>query len=1011
MNTYYDDEQRVRQFWDGVYLKCFLYGTMHGTFFLFICFFCFGISLQSQENGRSLHQGFADPPNEARPRGYWVLVNGNFSLSQMTEELKEFKDKGMGGVDLWDVAGWVDENKVVPAGPKFMGEQSLQAIAHGIREGKRLGLLMGLTISSSWNAGGDWVRPEDGVMGLYSSKVELSGGKRLSMQLPFPSFPKTDKRGDSLLLKLDGQGRPELVEEVAVLAYPSSTGVNTQTVLDLAPYVEDGLLNWQAPEGNWVVERFVGLGTGQPLMRPSPNSDGLMIDHFSATAMRKNMDFFFEKLEAKLGPLQKSGLQYLYTDSYEANSGSWTKNMANLFLKANGYNMVPYLPTLTGQIVDDQETTDRFLFDFRKILSDLIIDNHYALGKKMANEKGIGFIAEAGGPGPPVHNTPFESLRALGALTVPRGEFWFDPSRDSVLLEQLQIIKGPASAAHLYGQPRVEAEAFTGIQLWQFGPGDLKQTADRAMAEGLTSFIYHTTPHIPPEAGAPGWVYNFGTLINTTRTWWPKSKPFHEYLGRSCFLLQQGHFVGDVLFYYGDDAPNFIDHLAHTERLGFGFDYDGLNTDVLMNKLKVVDGYFVLPHGPKYKVLVLPEQKTMKPEVLEKLRALLNAGGTVIGNPPNRSHGLFKAAEQDAVIRQLATSLWKGRKKRKVGHGWLYNAGQDLPAILTELGLPRDVDVSLDAPENKLRFIHRTGPDFDIYFLQNRLEQPLTFEAEFRSVLGSPELWDPTTGKQTRQELYMAENGVTKMPMQLEGNGSVFVVFRKDAQHPHYVRLQKDGIPLFPKGSGNTFVEQTAAGLLFEQKGTYVLTDKEGQNKVVEVATGSTSKKLDGAWEMRFAHGWGAPQSVNIQGLKSWTEFDDEFIKHFSGTVSYHHQFNMEDALTGGSFQTFLDLGDVSKIAEVFLNGHRVQTLWHAPYKVDVTDYLQAGTNYLVVEVANVAVNRLIGDAKGIYGELKRTHTNITRAPNPWMTPYPEASLVPSGLMGPVKLITKPKMD
>lgn len=957
---------------------------------------------------QSLEAGFHTPPNEARPRGYWVLVNGNFSLSQMTEELKEFKDKGMGGVDIWDVAGWVDENKVVPAGPKFMEEQSLQAIAHGIREGKRLGLLIGLTISSSWNAGGDWVKPEDGVMGLFSSKIEVDGGQSVELDLPFPNFPITNQHGDSLLINIDEKGKPQNYEEVSVLAYPTSIGdsitIDYTKILFLDSFIKNGKLKWKVPTGKWTIERFVGVGTGQPLMQPSPNSNGLMIDHFSAEAMERNMNFFFDKLEAKLGPLSESGLEFLYTDSYEANSATWTSNMAKKFEDRNGYSILRYLPSLTGKIVQDIETTERFLFDFRQTLSDLIIDNHYALGTKMANQKGIGFIAEAGGPGPPLHNTPFESLRALGVLDVPRGEFWFDTLRDSDRTEHTQIVKGPATAAHLYNRPRVEAEAFTGTQLWQFGPGDLKQSADRAMAEGLTSFVYHTTPHIPPEAGSPGWVYNFGTLVNTTRTWWPKSKAFHEYLGRSCFLLQQGHFVGDILFYYGDEAPNFIDHNANRKRLGFGYDYDGLNTDILLNRLTVKDGYFTLPHGPKYKVLVLPNSEAINPKVLKKVEEFLKAGGTVIGDAPKRAHGLLEADKQDAEVQELAKSLWIGEGKRTIGKGTLYDAYWKVSDVLMDVNVPKDVEINLKDAQQKIRFLHRHSKEFDIYFLQNQGEDPLVFEATFRTVKGSPQLWDAYAETIIDQHVFIQQDNRTRMPMYLEGNASIFVVFQKNNQHKGIAEVRSETEILFPNPENTQAIIQQKEGYIIDKPINY----KGEMTNGYEVKPENV-KSLEGTWELRFEHGWGAPQSLKVTELKSLTDFDDSFIKHYSGMVAYHLHFEWDSPPSKEGIIE-LDLGEVSKVAEVYLNGHRVQTLWSAPFKTDVTPYLQEGINYLVVEVANVMVNRLIGDAKGIYGDLKRTHSNITKAPNAWMTPHKDAELIPSGLMGPVLLISKPKI-
>ena len=785
---------------------------------------------------QSLIEGFKNPPNEARPRGYWVLVNGNYSLSKMTDEIKEFKDKGMGGVDLWDVAGWVDENKVVPAGPQFMGEESMQAIAHGIREGKRLDMLMGFTLSSSWNAGGDWIKPEDGVMALYSSKTKLTGGQRIVEQLPFPDFAAKEFQA---LQALDTDSLPVNRKEVAVLAYPIFNGEQPtikqkiSTAKDISKAVVNGKLDWQAPSGDWIIERFVGIGTGQPLkdlvLTLMANAD-----HFSKKAMDNNMEFLFAKLEDKLGDLKEAGLSYIYTDSYEANSGTWTADLPQQFEEKKGYSMLPYLPLLTDTSTTQSETKDRFLFDFNQVLSDLIIDNHYAYGVALSKEKGVGFIAEAGGPGPPVHNTPFESLRALGSLSAPRGEFWYDPGFGKANIERLQIIKGPASAAHLYNQPRVEAEAYTGTQIWQSGPGDLKQATDRALAEGLTGFIYHTTPHIPPEAGEPGWVYNFGTIINTTRTWWPKSKPFHEYIGRSCFLLQQGNFVGDVLFFYGEEAPNFIDHNANLKKLGFGYDYDGLNTDVLLNKLEVVNGKFTLPNGASYELLVMPDTDALSIAVTENLIEFGKKGGKVMANAPKKSVGLFNAQAKDKKVRELAKSLWGNKKLLKNTTGKLYPLNKKVPSVLEENGIQKDVSVSLANSAQKLRFIHRTSEAFDIYFLHNQTKEPLVFEATFRTTKGSPQLWDAYSGKMINQQVFKREANSTRMPMFLEGNASIFVVFQENDVHQGIAEIKSKAKVLFPNPKNTTALISQADGLIIDNP-VYYQTVNANAYEVKEV--------------------------------------------------------------------------------------------------------------------------------------------------------------------------------
>ncbi|RPH98545.1 MAG: hypothetical protein EHM72_12735 [Calditrichaeota bacterium] len=951
----------------------------------------------------SLEHGFIDPPVSARPKGYWVWTNGNFNLPKMTEELKEFKDKGMGGVDIWDVAGWVDENKVVPAGPPFMGDESVQAIAQAIRVAGELGLEMGLTISSSWNAGGSWVAPEQGVMGLFRSQIEVVGPAEVDMPLQFPELPDVQSQNDRLasLIKRGEDGLPTAFQDVAVLAMIDKQHLSSKDIIDITANLQNGRLQWAAPRGKWLITRYVATGTGQPLMRPSPNSNGLMIDHFSAEATRAHMMFFIDKLQAELGDLSKTALKYFYTDSYEANSAAWTPTLQQEFSRRNGYELTLYLPVLDGRTVISKEVSERFLFDYKKVLSDLIIENHYRLATEICGQYGLGFRAEAGGPGPPVHNCPFESLKSLGVCSVPRGEFWYEHPRGEQHMNELQIVKGPASAAHLYGQPQVEAEAFTSLWMWQRGPGDLKEVADKAMCEGLSRFVYHTSPHIPAEAGLPGWIYNFGTIINTTRAWWPLSRAFHDYLGRCCFMLQQGHFIGDVLFYYGDQAPNFVQPKHIPESLGYGYDYDVCNSDIILNRLDVVDGKLVLPHGQTYEILVLPNQPAISPDVLEKLAILAEKGAVIVGSKPERSHSLRDWKQKDQRVRALADQLWGGRVKQ-FGAGRIYSSQTSLRQVLLEKGVSSDVQILGLSDQTAVDFIHRRTEEADIYFLRNTTTAPLDADAVFRVFNRVPEIWNPETAAMQRLNLYVQRNDGVELPLRLPALGSCFIVFR-GRQSVQVVNVDVADAALFPAPE---LEAPRHFGILNDyfyawEKGQYELLFAEGMPMRIDASTVESSQLVSGPWQVRFPFGWGAPTRVEFPELISWTDHANDGIKYFSGVAEYHNAFSLAPFTEAPP--VVLDLGNVSKVARVWVNGHEAGTVWHPPYCIDITDSVRPGQNYLMIEVANVWNNQLVGDAR-LPDEFKRTKTNITRGPNPWMTPWKDVPLIESGLMGPVEL-------
>ena len=727
------------------------------------------------------------PRHAARPRALWAWINGNTDLAEITRELEEAKAKGMGGLDIWDISPVVDNRHVVPAGPAFMSEASVAAIVHAVREATRLGLDIGLTVASGWNAGGSWTKPEFATMGLFRSSVEVEGPGAVDVRLPYPELPAAYGDGADrkpALIDRGPDGRPVFSREVAVLAMPVSADrvlPSASATVDLTGRLDAaGRLTWSAPAGRWKIVRYVCANTGQPMISHSAGSRGPMIDHFNPEATTAHLEYFLDRLARELGRLDRTALKYLYTDSYEVRGELWTPALVEEFRRRAGYDLLPFMPVFEGYTVVDRETTDRFLFDYRKILSDLIVDGHYARGVEVCRRYGIGFVAEAAGPGQPIHNCPFESLRSSGVLDIPRGEFWHKAGGEHA--ELLQVIKGVASAAHIYGKAFIEAEAFTSVWLWQETPADLRPTADRAFAEGLNRIVFHTFPHTPRAAGRPGWVYSFGTQISETLPWWPFAQAFNDYLSRCSFLLQRGRFVGDVLYYYGDRAPNFVAPKHVDPSLGPGYDYDVTNTDVLLHRLAVKDGRFVLPDGTSYELLVLPgDEPGMNVEVARRLQQLVRDGGTIVGSAPVQSVGLLDREPRDREVRAIGEALWKGcgPSATSVAYGaGRVVCGGTLREALAARGIGPDVSVGEDAPASAIDFIHRRDGDDEIYFVRNTTTAPLGVPVTFRTSGRRAETWDAVSGA-IRLARARASGGGTVVDLSLDALGSTFVVFRR----------------------------------------------------------------------------------------------------------------------------------------------------------------------------------------------------------------------------------------
>ena len=407
-----------------------------------------GISCSEPARAELSQAAFSNPPIEARPSALWPWLNGNVDPQEITRELEEMKDKGMRGAIIWDVKALINPGDIVPTGPRFLGPESVSYIHHAMDEASRLGLELGLFASSSWNAGGTWIGPENASKALRWSAIAVEGPREFSEILPVPE----KARG--------------LFEDVAVLALPDESnktvdGPGVPLRLD-GQLAADGRLTWKVPAGKWRILRFVDANTGETLNCPSPNSVGLIIDHLSAKAVEKHLDYIVDTLLA--GRKNLDPLKVLMFDSYEVHpADDWTPGFIAKFVERHQYDPVPWLPVLAGWTVGSEDQAHRFLHDYHKTVSDLIAEEHFARAREILNKRGLLLLAEGGHGG----HARVDPLKALGAADIPMGEFW-NHSKN-------WVTKEAASAAHIYGKRLVNAETFTGWQNWQDGPAGYKR--------------------------------------------------------------------------------------------------------------------------------------------------------------------------------------------------------------------------------------------------------------------------------------------------------------------------------------------------------------------------------------------------------------------------------------------------------------------------------------------------------------------------------------------------------
>jgi hypothetical protein len=739
-------------------------------------------------------------------------------------------------------------------------------------------------------------------------------------------------------------------------------------MLDLTEFVDgEGRLNWDAPAGNWRVLRIGYTLHGRKTQCVGSGPVGLEIDTMSAAAMEAHFAETGAKLIADAGPLAGKTLQYFHIDSWELGQPTWTPRMRDEFQRRRDYDPLPFLPAVLGITVDDAETTRRFLADYRRTAADLVAADYYGRLRELTVAGGLrGTHPESGGP---FFTHWIDGLQCEGINDIPMGEFWkrrVEPDGPiSWAPNQNPTVKQAACAAHIYGKPVCQAEAFTymGAGDWTSTPWNMKDIGDEAFCHGLTRYVLCFWVHQPNLNDIPGyqWV-NVGTHFDPYITWWDMSHGWLAYIARCQHMLRQGRFVADFAYFRGEDIPGFIAprNLQQPMRPA-GFDYDAMNAEVLLTRASARDGRLVLPDGMSYRYLVLPHDASwsVSPVVLRKIKELAEAGVTVIGPRPAAAPGLTNHPECDEQVKELADSLWPANsassEQREIGSGRLIS-GRTLDEIVQADGLAPDIEFRGASPQAKFDWIHRRDGDCEIYFVSNQSALPATADVVFRVRGKHPELWDAVTGRIRELPDWRMEDGRTAVPLKFAPRESYFVVFRRSAQAGDSRNAEN-----FPE-----------------------------LRNVVEIA---------GPWRVWFDPKWGGPESVVFETLDDWTKRPEEGIRHYSGTATYRQTFDLPETSRGENVRIYLDLGRVQNLATVRLNGKDLGVVWTAPWRVELTGTVVSTGNQLEIDVVNLWPNRLIGDA-ALPPEKRFTRTNVD-------TYKKDSSLLPSGLLGPVSVMAE----
>ena len=732
----------------------------------------------------------------------------------------------------------------------------------------------------------------------------------------------------------------------------ASQAIAKSDIIDLTSKMQaDGRLDWTPPAGEWVVLRFGYSLLGTYNAPATAEATGLEVDKLDRRFVKQYFDRYLDSYVETVGPnlIGRKGIRYVINDSWEASSQNWTDNMIAQFRKYRGYDPIPWMPVLIGQIVESAEASDKFLWDWRKTLADLVAEEHYGQLEATLHERNMGHYGESHEEGRAFVG---DGMEVKKFNEVPMGAFWTQtPGVNRIQYGYNADDRESASVAHIYGQNLAAAESLTATAApWAWSPATLKPSVDQELLNGINRIVIHESAHQPLLDKAPGMTLGpFGQWFNRNETWAEQAGAWITYLARASFLLQQGRFGADFVYFYGEDSnlTAIFYKKAPDIPAGYGFDY--INADGLIHELSVADGHIVTLSGMSYRVLGLdPYSRHMSLPVLRAIYKLVEKGAVVAGPKPNDDPSL---ADDAAEFRELKDQLFgDGTGMHRVGNGIVY-AGYDLGSVSRALKIRADFDYSRPESDARLLFVHRKLSDGDIYFVANRGDRTESVDAFFRVTGKAPELWRAEDGKMEPAAFKM-EDGRTTVPLKLEPWGSVFVVFLQSTTETSRTLPTKHETDL---------------------------------------------AHVDGEWTLTFQAGRGAPASIEVSKLESWSHHPDAGVKYFSGIGTYTRIIHANAEWFKKGTRLLIDLGDVKNLAEVSINGKSLGIVWHAPYRVDATAALKPGSNEISIKAINAWVNRLIGDRQ------PDVTTPVTFAD---VTPYKaDSPLLDSGLLGPVTIV------
>jgi len=892
----------------------------------------------------ALQDSFLNPPEDSKIMVRWWWFGPAVTTVELDREMRAMKDAGIGGFEVQPVYPLtLDDPSKGLVNLRYLSPEFLAAVSSTGRTAHELGLRMDMTMGSGWPYGGPHITPELAAEGLRCLRFPIKEG---AQTIPGPQM----QEGQRFL--------------AAFVASGDGSHFDPSSARQIAPQ-EDGTYRLpHSPAGPRVLLFFVAGLTGQQVKRAAVGAEGNVLDHYSRAAIEKHLD-------AVGGPLAAAGggnIRAMFCDSLEVYQSDWTAGFLEEFQHRRGYDLTPHLPAL---VADNGPQTAALRHDWGQTLSELFDQNFLAPFQAWCHQHRVLCRVQA-------YGEPPAQLSSYRYVDLPEGE----QGDEAGHWNHFTASRWASSAGHLYGVPVISAEAWTWIHSLPFraAPLDFKATADEYFLEGINQFVAHGWPYSPQGVPEPGWHFYAAGALNPHNPWWFAMPDLARYLQRASFMLRQGRPANDIAVYlpthdawarltpgqvnlweavWRQLGPDLVPSLLEA-----GYNLDFVDDETLAQLGRIEKGKLAIANQ-KFSIVVLAGIERIPPATLAKLGEFARSGGVLIATRrlPSLAPGFLHQEAESVEVARQGEELFK--TPSAPGH-FVAKENEPLEDELARLYPP---DVAISPRSRHIGFIHRHTDSAEIYFIANTSNQRVQATATFRVKGKNPEWWNLFTGEVT--EALPGSEGGAALKLDIEPYGSRLLVFSgreaPKAPAPVPARLPE---PL-------------------------------------DISRG---------WQVTFE---GTGREISMDALRSWTGL--EGLQFFSGRATYQKKFVapsgfLQDAARAelnlgeptplpvqekAHFQAWLD-GPVREAAEVYVNGHRAGTIWHPPYELDVTPFLQAGENELRIVVGNTAVNEMAGSPLPNRTELTaRYGERFVDQGNKLVQP------ILSGLTGPIRLIAR----